>query len=260
MKLFSKEYGEGYPLIIMHGLLGASGNWHSLSKNVFSTGFKVFTIDLRNHGQSPHSEEMSYEVMAADVLEFMADRDIPRAHILGHSMGGKVAMELALGYPDAVNKLIVVDIAPKAYPDHHTYILNALRGIDLAAVTSRQDVESRLAESIDSYAVRQFLLKNLGLDKERGYYWKPNLHSINETYGHIAGARMHGRFEGDTLFIRGGASDYIADDDIATIRESFPNAELATIEGAGHWVHAEAPSGFSVCVMDFLKDDDQTAS
>lgn len=260
MKLFAKEYGDGFPLIILHGLLGSSGNWHTLSRNVFGTRYRVFTLDLRNHGQSPHSDEMTYELMAGDVREFMEDQGLSNAHVLGHSMGGKVAMELATAHPETVNKLIVVDIAPKAYPDHHTYILNALSGVDLANTESRQDVEAHLAKSIDSYPVRQFLLKNLGYDKEKGYFWKPNLHSISETYGHIAGERSRGSFEGDTLFVRGGDSDYIVDSDMPLIRESFPSAQLETIEGAGHWVHAEAPSDFSVCVMDFLKDDDATAT
>ena len=256
MELYYKEYGEGFPLLILHGLLGSSGNWHTLSRNVFSKEYRVLTVDLRNHGQSPHSEEMSYALMAEDVSRLAARLELDRVHVLGHSMGGKVAMELAVRYPDLVDKLIVVDIAPKTYPDHHSYILDALEAVDIDKIESRQEVDKELSRAIEFDPVRQFLLKNLGYDSTAGYSWKPNLHSIRETYSHIAGAPMTGQFSGSVLFIRGGKSDYISDTDFEQIRDNFPYAALVTIANAGHWVHAEAPSEFAERVMEFLDDDD----
>lgn len=251
-QLFYKEYGDGHPLIILHGLLGASGNWHTLSRNVFSERFRVLTVDQRNHGRSFHSDRFDYPAMAEDVWRFMDEMDLASAHLLGHSMGGKTAMYAALAFPERIDRLIVVDMAPKMYPPHHAHILEALQNINPSTYDQRSDIDDALAASISSYAVRQFLLKNLDYDGER-YTWKMNLDAIVEHYDKInQGIDTHRTYEGPTLFIRGGRSDYIEDDDLPRIRKNFPQAELVTIDEAGHWVHADAPEAFAEAVMDFL--------
>lgn len=255
MQLAYKDYGEGHPFLILHGLLGASGNWHTLSSKAFSEQFHVFTLDLRNHGRSPHSAVFDYPVMVADLVEFMDTHDLATAHVMGHSMGGKAAMHLALEYPDRVDKLIVVDMAPRAYPAHHTYIFEALRDLDLSRFASRSDIDEALAAHITSYPVRQFLLKNLDYDRDAGrYFWKMNLEGIYQNYDKINSPVETGEtFGGPTLFIRGGTSDYIADRDFRDIQALFPLADLVTVDGAGHWVHAEKPKALMQAVLDFLK-------
>ncbi|NND73043.1 MAG: alpha/beta fold hydrolase [Rhodothermales bacterium] len=255
MNLYFKEYGEGQPLLILHGLLGSSGNWHTLSRNVFAKHFRVFTLDLRNHGQSPHSEAMSYENMAQDVRKFAATHELEKFNLLGHSMGGKVAMHMATTSPDLIDNLVVVDIARRAYSEHHKYIFDALMHLDLSSVTSRADADSKLSADISSVPVRQFLLKNLAYDAENGYTWRLNLDNIWNAYSHISDALDQGAFDGKTLFVRGGASDYILESDEPEIRLHFPNSEIRTIEGAGHWVHSEAPDRFADVVLEFLTRD-----
>ena len=254
MDLHYQAYGDGFPLLILHGLLGASGNWHTLGRTRFGKHFRTFALDQRNHGRSPHSEAFGYDVMAEDVADFMAQRDLDAAHLLGHSMGGKTAMRAALEHPDQIEKLVVVDIAPKAYPPHHEPIFAALRGLELSAYESREAIDAALAEDIASWPVRQFLLKNLSLDGQGGYTWQMNLESIYASYEAISGAvDVEGIFEGPALFVRGANSDYVADDDLAAIHENFPRASLETIEGAGHWVHADQPEAFADVVLDFLQ-------
>lgn len=253
MDLFFKRYGAGEPLLILHGLLGASGNWHTLSQRVFGESFEVYALDQRNHGRSPHSEGFDYPTLADDVFAFMRQHGLASAHLLGHSMGGKTAMQVALTYPDLVDRLIVVDIAPKAYPPHHTVIFDALRSIDLTHPTDRRSIDAHLAPRIPDLGVRQFLLKNLASDGAGRYRWKMNLDGLFANYAAISGQpEATTTFDGPTLFIRGGRSDYIHDDDLPTIRRLFPTADLVTIPNAGHWVHAEAPDAFAEAVMDFL--------
>jgi len=251
-KLFYQEYGDGYPLIILHGLLGASGNWHTLSRTVFSDHFRVLAVDQRNHGRSFHSDRHDYPAMAEDLWRFLDELQINATHLLGHSMGGKTAMYAALAFPSRVDKLIVVDMAPKEYPPHHAPIIEALQNIDPPAYDSRTAIDDALAESVDSYRMRQFLLKNLDYDGDR-YTWKMNLAAIAEHYDKInKGVDTERTYDGPTLFIRGETSDYITDEDVPQIRANFPQAEIVTIEGAGHWVHADAPEAFAEVVLNFL--------
>lgn len=254
MELHYREYGEGFPLIILHGLLGSSGNWHTLSRSVFSKTYRVFTLDLRNHGRSPHDKEMTYDAMASDVVEFASDHDLERFHLLGHSMGGKVAMSLAGSEPELVDKLIIADIAPRAYHDHHTHLFEALTGLDLETIGSRTDADKRLKDLVPSFVFRQFLLKNLAHDKEIGYYWRPNLKNIWDAYGAIAESDVSTEqgFLGETLFVRGGSSDYVTEEDEAQIASLFPKSQLSTMDNVGHWPHAEAPKEFSQIVTQFL--------
>ena len=254
MQLFYNEYGDGQPLIILHGLLGASGNWHSLSKNVFSSHFRVITVDLRNHGRSPHDNVFDYQSMVEDIRELLDSLGLAAAHILGHSMGGKVAMWLALNYNALVNKLIVVDIAPREYPAHHLHIFNGLRALNLALYGSRAEIDKALADYVAEASVRQFLLKNLSSDGKGSYSWKMNLESIYQNYPLINEAvETDDTFTGQSLFIKGGRSSYIRNEDEAEIRALFPNTQFISIPNAGHWVHAESPKDFSKSVVDFLQ-------
>ena len=254
MDLFYKRYGEGPPLVILHGLLGASGNWHTLSSRAFGSHFEVFTLDQRNHGRSPHSEVFDYPTMADDLRGFMDRQGLARAHVLGHSMGGKTAMHFALTHPERVDKLIIVDMAPKPYPPLHGPLLDALRAVDFEAHRTRAAIEGALTPQIPDVPVRKFVLQNLVRAEHGGYRWRMNLDAIHRQYHRInVGLEADGTFEGPTLFLRGGASDYVADEDTEVIISFFPEAEFATIPEAGHWVHAEAPEAFTRHILDFLQ-------
>ncbi len=254
MQLHYKKYGEGSPLIILHGLLGASGNWHTLATHSFGERFATYTVDQRNHGRSPHSEVVGYAAMAEDVCAFMDREDLSSACLLGHSMGGKTAMQVALAYPERVDKLVVVDIAPRAYKASHREILDALQALPLGQYGSRQEIDQALARRISSSPIRQFLLKNLVYDKEAGVYsWQMNLEALDRGYEEINAAVGNGKaFDKPVLFVRGGQSDYITEEDEAGIKKLFPKAEIATVPGAGHWVHAEVPQAFAEVVLAFL--------
>lgn len=255
MELFYNQYGQnGPPLIILHGLLGANGNWHTLSRTAFNEVARVYAVDQRNHGRSPHTEKMDYPSMAADIKAFVDRYDLGRVNLLGHSMGGKTAMQTALSHSDIVDRLIVVDMAPRAYPPNHEPLLDALARIDPSTYDDREEIDAALADDVSSWAVRQFLLKNLDYDGET-YAWKMNLPAIRNHYEDIIAALpAEGTFEGPALFIRGETSDYVTDADQPAIRERFPAADLVTIEGAGHWVHADQPDAFAEVVVDFLKN------
>jgi pimeloyl-ACP methyl ester carboxylesterase len=253
MQLHFQSYGQGPPLIILHGLFGSLENWHSISLNL-AADFQVFAVDQRNHGRSPHTPEMSYPLMAEDLKELVANQQIEAVNVLGHSMGGKTAMLFALTYPELVQKLIILDIAPRAYSDHHREILNALTLLDLTSLKSRAEMESQLAPSIPDLAVRRFLLKNVKRDQAGAFYWQMNLPAIEANYARLSEAvSNHGPFEKPTLFIRGECSNYIRDQDLHVIDKLFPQVEHCKITGAGHWVHAEAPEAFLRKVREFLK-------
>jgi len=253
MQLHFQTYGQGAPLIILHGLFGSLDNWHSISQKL-AVDFQVFAVDLRNHGRSRHAAEMSYPLMAEDLKEFVIERNLNTVNLLGHSMGGKMAMLFALNFPDLVKKLIVVDIAPRAYPAHHTEILKALLSLDLSSFKSRKEMEAQLADSIPDLAVRQFLLKNVKRNSEGAFYWQMNLAGINANYERLNESIFSQRsFDKPASFIRGECSNYIRDEDWASIRTLFPQAEHCEIAGAGHWVHADAPEAFLRKVREFFK-------
>jgi pimeloyl-ACP methyl ester carboxylesterase len=261
MQLYASTYGPDAgapPLVILHGLLGSSGNWHTLSRTVFGKRFRVYALDQRNHGRSPHATPHTYPAMAQDVVNFLDRHGLGAAHVLGHSMGGKTAMEVALAHPARVRRLVVADMAPTAYPPQHQPILDALARLDPSAYDRRDAIDAALAEDVPDTVMRQFLLKNLDYDADTGTYaWQMNLPAIRDDYDAvIAATEGQGRtFDGPALFVRGGHSDYVADDDLPAIRARFPQARLATIDGAGHWLHAEAPEAFARTVMDFLAED-----
>lgn len=251
-KINFKSFGEGDPVIIMHGLLGMLDNWHSFAKKL-AKDYLVYIVDLRNHGKSFHSDEMNYKLMADDILGFMEKNGIPKATLLGHSMGGKVGMQFALDQPSMVSNLIVVDMAPIAYSGGHQEILDALLSVDIDNAEERADVENHLMSRIQSKPIVWFLMKNLSRKKEGGFKWKANLESLNRNYREIL-QEISGQspYEGDSLFIKGENSDYLNDRALPLIRELFPNFQRVEIEGAGHWVHADAPKATLKAVKQFL--------
>lgn len=255
MQLNYKQFGQGEPLIILHGLFGMLDNWQTLARK-FAEDYTVFIIDQRNHGKSPHHPDFNYSLMAEDLREFMEQNWIYEANLIGHSMGGKTVMQFAMEYPDMVNKMVVVDIAPKSYVGGHQTIFEALLSLDLDHITNRKDAEEQLALHIKQQGVRQFLLKNLSRKKEGGYAYKMNLSAIHKHYQNILD-NVNGEKadEVEALFIRGGNSNYINENDLALIHESFPRATLKTIHEAGHWVHAEKPLELLEMVRMFLKED-----
>ena len=252
-----KEFGLGEPVVILHGLFGTLDNWQTIAKKM-SEHFTVFIIDLRNHGRSPQTNDTySYQLLADDLAEFMQDHWIYEARIIGHSMGGKVAMQFALNHPDSVKKLAVIDIAPKKYPSGHEEIFDALLNLDLSTLEDRKEAEAYLTEKLEEDAgTIQFLLKNLSRraeDEGGGFEWKMNLDVLHRDYdNYILAAPEGDPFKKPTLFIRGGNSHYVKDSDMETIKMLFPKAELSTIEGAGHWVHAEKPKELLEVLMNFL--------
>lgn len=256
MKLFYRKYGAGPTLIIMHGLYGASDNWAGIAKKL-SNHFEVYTLDQRNHGRSPHNPEHSYNLMKNDLLEFMDDHQIQSSILLGHSMGGKTVMHFAASFPERVNGLIVVDIAPKSYLTNsksgqrsidHKSIIEALKNIDLKRVKTRADADMQLKRNINSERVRQFLLKNLHRKKDLSFSWSLNLDALEQNLTDILEGIDQKRFEKGNpvtgfpvLFIRGANSPYIQDEDIALIKNIFVVADLVTVKDAGHWLHVEQP-------------------
>lgn len=252
--LHSQILGPGSPLLILHGFLGMSDNWKSLGAQYAEAGFEVHLIDQRNHGRSFHTEEFDYHLLAGDLVHYIAHHQLEKAIVMGHSMGGKTAMQLACNCPDLVEKLIVADIAPKYYPPHHHDILNGLNALSQHGLKSRNEADQQLSRYIPQMGVRQFLLKNL--------YWKskdqldfrfnlPVLSTKMEAMGANIGARDI--FNGPTLFLKGENSDYISPEDLPEIKRHFPLATIDSIAKAGHWLHAENPKQFFEKTLAFIK-------
>jgi pimeloyl-ACP methyl ester carboxylesterase len=252
MRLYYRHEGQGEPLIILHGLLGSSDNWRAMSKRL-AQHFAVYSLDLRNHGQSPHASEMNYTVMGEDLREFIEEHTLARTFLLGHSLGGKIAMQFATTYPGEVEKLIVVDIAPKTYSPSQKPLLAALRALDLTRIGSFSDANIALTPAIPETALRQFLIKNLNRDETGRFRWRIGLDEIAENYDALTlEVALDRPFEKSACFIRGGQSDFIADADTTIIRRTFPRAKIETIARAGHWVQSEAPEEFYRTVVGFL--------
>ena len=246
-----KEFGEGQPLIILHGLFGSLDNWITLGKK-FAEDYQVFLVDQRNHGLSFHSDDFSYDLMAEDLNQFIIEHEICSAHLIGHSMGGKTVMNFAVKHPEKVSKMIVADIGPKFYPVHHTEIIKALYSIDLSSVKARKEADEQLGKSITNFGIRQFLLKNLQRTEE-GFRWKMNLDVIARNIEEVGkSSNQNDRFDHPTLFLRGDKSDYIKDDDFNLIHSIFSNSKVETVSNAGHWLHAENPAEFYEKVTNFL--------
>ena len=251
MELFHREFGQGSPVIILHGLFGFSDNWQTIAKSLADQHL-VITPDLRNHGRSPHVPGHSYPEMADDLKTFMDEHWVFSSALVGHSMGGKVAMQLALAHPDHVERLMVVDIGPGRAEDKHSSIFKALLDMDLSKMKTRQDAESYLSDKIADAGTRQFLLKNITRESDGTYTWKMNLPVLWKHYTDVLAAVSGEPYTKPALFVRGSRSDYIKDKDIPLIKTLFPNAQVVTIEGAGHWVHADKPNELLAVLKDFL--------
>ncbi len=252
MKLQFTTLGDGDPVILMHGLFGSMSNLRGLGR-LLASHFRVLMPDLRNHGKSAHSDCMDYPTMAADIVELMDSQNIGRADLVGHSMGGKVAMQVALGHPHRAHSLVAVDIAPVTYGHHHQAAIAGLHAVEEAATTTRKEADEVLAQFVETTEVRSFLLKNLVKTAAGRFALQLNLEAIESCYDRIAGAPEGEPFTGPALFIRGGASDYVGVAQQQAILRLFPNATIDTLAGAGHWLHAEQPELFNRRVLDFLQ-------
>ena len=250
MKLHYRELGVGQPLIILHGLFGFSDNWQSQAKKL-AEYYRVILIDLRNHGHSPWSEEFSYDLMAHDVFELCKELNLKEFILVGHSMGGKVAMTFAQNHEVLVDKLVVVDIGIKQYPMHHEHILAGIHAVDLPNISARRQAETQISIHINSEGVKQFLLKNLYWKDKGILAWRMNVNVLEREMKTILSAIDEVVVTVPTLFIRGAMSNYILDDDIDSIEERFIDAEIVTIDNAGHWVHAEAAHDFLENLLSF---------
>jgi pimeloyl-ACP methyl ester carboxylesterase len=255
MQLHYQSLGQGQPLVLLHGLFGSGDNWGTVAKH-FSQHYQVISVDLRNHGRSPHSDSQSYADMADDLLELCDALGLDNIHLLGHSMGGKVALQFATQHPDRVKKLIVVDMAPRAYADAHTHLINAMLAVDLSTLQSRSEVDKVLSSKIPEAMVRQFLLMNLVKSEtnqsKANLAWRINLPALKANYPNLSAAVCeHARYEKPCLFIRGEHSDYVQDHDIAEIKAVFTQAQFVDLP-TGHWVHAEQPQAFITTIEKFL--------
>ncbi len=256
MKLYSNIIGEtGEPLLILHGLFGAGDNWKSLARRFHEEGgFQVHLIDQRNHGRSPHSNTWTYEAMTADLKVYCKDHELEKMTLLGHSMGGKVAMNFAIQYPALLKALIVVDIAPKSYPPHHEQILKGLSALYDTELTSRKEADKQLSEYVENWSVRQFLLKNLYWKEKGKLAFRMNFPVIKKNYDLVTRALPSSTtYTGPTLFIKGENSDYILHSDRDMLNTHFPKSQLLVIKDSDHWVHAEKPKEFFEGVIAFLK-------
>lgn len=251
--LHSKIIGSGEQhLFVFHGLFGQLDNWNTHGRQ-FGETYTTHLIDLRNHGRSFHSDISSIEAMTEDILNYMSFNGIEKAHLLGHSLGGRVVMDFAVKHPTKVDHLIVADMAPKAYPPHHNSIFRALLNVDFSQVQSRKDVEEILSLYIPELSVRQFLLKNVYHAENGGYAFRFNLPVLHKYYEEMVGKNItEGKFDGPTLFLKGEKSNYILPEDEFIIKSKFPNSDIKSIANAGHWLHAENPKDFIEAILTFL--------
>lgn len=253
IELNYKEYGSGdHYLIILHGFLGSLDNWHSLATEFGNSGLHVFSLDLRNHGKSPHTESHSIQLMVDDLNDFMFQRGIEQSIILGHSMGGKVAMLFALQFSSLCTQLIVADIAPKQYKPGHDEVFNAIFEVDLTHISSRKEAEESMKKYLGDFGTRQFILKNLERTSDGKYNWKFNLKTLYNDYTGInTEIKSSYTYDLPTLFLKGELSLYIKEEDFPKIVSLFPKAQLNIIPNAGHWLHADNPVLFKEAVLDF---------
>lgn len=252
--LYSKILGTGKPLLILHGFLGMGDNWKTLGSQYAENGFEVHLIDQRNHGKSFHSEDFNYDLLANDLKRYLKHHHIEKASIIGHSMGGKTAMQFACTYAHLTERLLVADITPKYYPPHHTEIIDGLNALNFDEISSRSEADAALARDVVDYGTRQFLLKNLYWVEKGRLGFRFNLkvlsHKMEEIGENISAISS---YDGPALFLRGDKSEYVVAADLPEIKRHFPKAELETIENAGHWLHAENPKQFFDKSMAFIE-------
>jgi esterase len=258
VKLYHRKLGDGDPVLILHGLFGFSDNWMTIARGL-KDHWQIFLLDLRNHGRSPHSPVFDYAVMVEDVYEFLTDLNLKRVSLIGHSMGGIIAMNFALEYPHRVDKLAVIDIAPKEYPIRHQEIMDALNAIDLRQIKSRQEADEQLAGFIGHNRIRRFLLKNLYITVDGTYAWRLNLKDLSQNLSRIGQGSPFVRqvrpFANPSLFLRGGASDYLTAEDEPLIKRYFPASRIQTIPDTTHWLHAEKPEAVLAHLKSFLQSN-----
>lgn len=247
-----KCFGEGTPLIILHGLFGSLDNWQSIAKKIAEESFQVYIIDQRNHGKSFHSEDFNYQLLSDDLYSFLVENSIDKAIICGHSMGGKTAMKFTLDYPEKVIALIVSDITPAAFEDRHNDVFDALFSVPLPELNNRENAEQILKKSIEHPGTFLFLLKNLYRDDNGGFQWKFNLNSLFKNYHNIAAEITGKPSQIHALFIKGQNSAYINASNYPEVERLFPKNELHVIENSGHWVHADQPIEFIKVMLDFM--------
>ena len=251
--LHSNKFGNGKPLLILHGFLGMGDNWKTLGKRFSEDGFEVHLVDQRNHGHSFHDSRFDYEVMAEDLKHYCEANQLEKVILLGHSMGGKTAMLFSTLYPEMVEKLVVADISPRFYPVHHDAILAGLSALDFAKLKSRGDADDQMTSYVRDFGTRQFLLKNLYWKEKGVLALRINLDVLREQVSEVGEALpLHSKFEKPTLFLRGDKSEYVMPNDEGLIKQHFPHSEIKTIANAGHWLHAENPDGFYTEVINFL--------
>lgn len=252
-KQVGKAPGSAPAIVLLHGLFGSLSNLAAVAK-ALGENFTTYQLDLRNHGLSPHDAEMSYASMADDIIEFMDDHNLQQAHLLGHSMGGKVAMQVALSHAERVNRLIVADIAPVHYPKRRNPAIEGLKTLAQSQLESRQQADQILSNYIEEKQVRAFLLKNLYRKKSGHYGLRLNLSAIDTHYQTLSEILVGQCFNGPTLFLKGSHSSYIQQKHQATIVQLFPNAKIKVISGTGHWLHSEKPDTFNRLVVQFLSN------
>lgn len=256
VELFYKVYPNAHSnqhIVILHGLFGMLDNWHNMAKKL-SNHYNVVLVDQRNHGKSPHSAEMSYELMAGDLAQLLDHLNLEKVILLGHSMGGKTAMKFADLHPGYLEKLVVVDIGPKAYKPGHTKYFEAFNAIDFSAYDSRKDIDKAFQQFESNLAIRQFLLKNMERDED-GYKTKFNLKAIEQFYPELIGSiEFQWIINVPTLFLYGSRSNYVVEDDFAAIESVFTDVDFVAIEDAGHWVHAEKPNAFYEALIRFINE------
>ncbi|GAA0871442.1 alpha/beta fold hydrolase [Gangjinia marincola] len=253
MILHAKVIGAGQPLLILHGFLGMGDNWKTLANMFAKEGFQVHLLDSRNHGRSFRNNVFNYEVMATDVISYCEHHEINDVILMGHSMGGKTAMNVAAAVPDLIQKLIIVDIAPRAYPQHHQQILKGLSSLDFTTLKTRGDADKALSTDVPDLGIRQFLLKNLYWEEREKLGLRLNLNAILPNIDEIGKPLdQHIVFNKPTLFIKGEKSDYITTTDKLSIARQFPQSQLISISKAGHWVHAENRADFYGAVLEFI--------
>ncbi|MEX0315140.1 MAG: alpha/beta fold hydrolase [Allomuricauda sp.] len=251
--LHSKILGEGKPLVILHGFLGMSDNWKTLGNQYAQYGYQVHLVDQRNHGKSFHSSDFDYEFMSSDIVQYMDYHQIESANLIGHSMGGKTAMQLAVSSSNRVSKLLVADIAPKYYPPHHQSIVDALEKLNFDTISNRKEADETLSHYLAEFGIRQFLLKNLYWVEPGKLGFRFNFDVLKDKMDEIGeNINSNEKYEGPTLFLRGDRSEYILPNDFPEIKKHFPNSEIDTVSNAGHWLHAENPTEFFKKSLRFL--------
>lgn len=252
--MYSRIEGEGKPLLILHGFLGMSDNWKTLGGKYAALGYEVHMPDMRNHGRSFHSDDFTYKAMSADITAYCQEKNLQNISLIGHSMGGKAAMFCAVENPSLIEKLVVADIGPKYYRQHHQDILEGLNAVDFSVKPDRSAVDEIIARHVPDEGTRQFLMKSLYWVSPGQLGFRFNLDVFNEYIENIGEALPSDAvYEGPTLFIKGGNSRYIKDEDAALISRQFPNSEIKEIPNTGHWLHAENPAAFLELTAAFLQ-------